>query len=448
LEREFHGVRPDYNELSEEFRLYHDLARGSEEGELLQIDDAGNASVAARVGDLTVEVLTKLVRMFQAAKQMDLLLFIDSVVFYEPSLPRPKDQAWVTAELNAELYAGDVFGRPFTRFLAKRVIPTPPIERAGVWPFEAEDKYFPEFIIGSEDLGDPVRFTCDPDRLANYFGANAGAPHYLTPVHFRRDVLTKYYARPDLFSVEDGYLRCGALWGLRLDNDNPDNVIVFLGDLGRDLPASERDYWRSYNVAPVGTISETAFRRGFLAQPTNATAVDLRIRYEYPALRRSWHQQFGWPLYRDPEPGDEHLLNIVRTPLHDTDSEFEELVRTLAKLLIDSLDEPELVRSLPQGQPDEKGISKFERWLRHAEYPTLDADIRFLRDLQTVRSKGAAHRKGSDYENTLNRIFGAKRRGAAGTVLLEKTLAFVRALTVFAERARDTQKEPAESTDA
>ena len=441
-EREFHGVRSDYNELSEEFRLYHDLARGSEEGELVQIDDAGNTTVAARVGEETVEVLTKLVRMFQAAKQMDLLLFVDSVVFYDPTLPRPEDQVWRTADLNAELHVGIVGGRPVTRFLATRVITAPPIERAGVWPYEADDAHYPEFIIGSDDLGNAARFTCDPDQLANYFGANAGAPHYLTPVHFRREVLGKYYVRPDLYTVEDGYLRCGALWGLRMDNDNPEKVIVYLGDLGRDLPTSERDYWRSFNVAPSGGISETAFRRGFLAQFADATAVDLRIRSAYPALRRAWQERFGWPLFRDPAPGDAHLLNIVRLPLHDTEAEFEELVRTLTKLLIDFLDEAELVRALPPGPPDEKGITRLERWLIQAGYPSVEADIRFLRDLQAVRSKGTAHAKGSEYEKTLARVFGPRRKAAASSALMDRTLTLLTALAAFAEgppTARDAE---------
>jgi hypothetical protein len=61
--------------------------------------------------------------------------------------------------------------------------------------------------------GKPVRHTCDPDKLANYFGKNPEAPHYLTPVFFRAEVLEKYYADPGKYSVEDGSLRCGRLWG-------------------------------------------------------------------------------------------------------------------------------------------------------------------------------------------------------------------------------------------
>jgi hypothetical protein len=45
--REFHGVRENYCELSEEFRLFHDLFEDRATGQLLKFDDAGNSAVAA-----------------------------------------------------------------------------------------------------------------------------------------------------------------------------------------------------------------------------------------------------------------------------------------------------------------------------------------------------------------------------------------------------------------
>ncbi|MHB8659781.1 MAG: site-specific integrase [Solirubrobacteraceae bacterium] len=52
-----------------------------------------------------------------------------------------------------------------------------------------------------------------------------------TPVFFRKDAVRKYYG-DDFYKIEDGYLRCAGIWGLRLDNDLPDHVMVYLGDLG------------------------------------------------------------------------------------------------------------------------------------------------------------------------------------------------------------------------
>jgi hypothetical protein len=46
---------------------------------------------------------------------------------------------------------------------------------------EREEEY-PEFIISVDSAGMDVCHSCDPDGLANLFGANQGAPSYLTPI--------------------------------------------------------------------------------------------------------------------------------------------------------------------------------------------------------------------------------------------------------------------------
>ena len=75
--------------------------------------------------------------------------------------------------------------------IGKRLTPPPPVEQCGVWPFEPAQSY-ETFIIGTDDVGNTIEFTCDSDALANYFGANPQAPHFLTPVFFKRAVLEKY----------------------------------------------------------------------------------------------------------------------------------------------------------------------------------------------------------------------------------------------------------------
>ncbi len=57
-------------------------------------------------------------------------------------------------------------------------------------------------------------------------------PTYLTPIYFSKDVLAKYYLKPELYEVNDGYIRCQWVWKLDVDNLNKDYVSVYLGDLG------------------------------------------------------------------------------------------------------------------------------------------------------------------------------------------------------------------------
>jgi hypothetical protein len=426
LLREFHGTNPSYREIVQEFRLFHNLWWDNERHVLMKAYEDGTAEVAVEVFDDEVRVKTKLLRQYQAARQLDLLLFIDSVRYARSAgVTLPAEENWKSDTLCATCYSNTILSQPMTRYLATRVIPPPPVERSGIWPYEEVDDHFPDFVIGYDDEGEELRHSCNPDALANYFGANPGAPDYLTPVFFRRDVLHKYYDNPEKYSVEDGAIKCLGSWTLRMDNDGSDQVVVFLGDLGRDLPKSERDYWRSFNVAPEGGMSHTGVRRAFLGEWAEAQAHDLKFRAKYRRFVDDWQKQEGWALFREPTGPDANLLQQLRVPLTESHTEFEDNLSILAKLLSDGLNDREIQRRLGSRIKDEKSIAKFERWLRQEGYEHVDRDVELLRDVQALRSKAAAHRKGSDYEKTLERILGALRGRAAIVALLERAILFL-----------------------
>jgi hypothetical protein len=189
-------------------------------------------------------------------------------------------------------------------------------------------------------------------------------------------------------------------------------------------------------------VSNSAYRRAVLGEWADSESPDVRFRSGYRDLDDAWTKACGWSLFREPEPGDVHILDLVRLPLHDSSSELEDTVGNLTKLLVDFLNEAALAGQLPPGPADERGISKLERWLVQSGYPAVERDIGFLRNLQAVRSKGVAHRKGSDYEKTLTRAFGDKRGAAAATELLEDALALVRELSDFAESQTQQSGQP------
>ena len=298
----------------------------------------------------------------------------------------------------------DAWGRqrPCSVLDGLKILEPPRREKAGIPPFDTlKPETYHEFIIDEDADGEPVKHTCDPDQLANYFGKNPDAPHYLTPVFFRRDVLKRYHDQPPKFSITDGYLSCGGLWGLQLDNNHPDYVMVFLGDLGEELPESERTYWLTFNVAPTGGPSETLIRRAIRGEWANPQAPDLRFKSAYDRFNRKWQEQFGWPLFKEPERDDAHVLQRLRVPLDEGQPEFEDQIVGLTKVLVDALNEQEIQKQLPNKVSNEKGISKLERWMGQQDYPSVEDDIAFLRRLQHLRSKLAAHRKGSDYAQVL-----------------------------------------------
>ena len=199
--------------------------------------------------------------------------------------------------------SGTTGSDPVPFWMARRWSPRRLRQKAGVWPFDVREVVYHDFIIAEDADGEPLKHTCDPEQLGNYFGKNPDAPHYLTPVYFRREVLKRYYEHPARYSMRDGYLSCGSLWGTHLDNNHPDHVMVFLGDLGRDLPESERTYWQTFNMAPTGAPSETLVRRAFLGQWANPQAPDLRFKSTYGRFNKKWQEQFGWALFKTARAG-------------------------------------------------------------------------------------------------------------------------------------------------
>ncbi|MDR7555230.1 MAG: hypothetical protein QN157_06425 [Armatimonadota bacterium] len=414
ISRNFHGAFPCYLELCEEFRLFHNLAEDHQRGLLLDFDESGYEVEVARITERKVEVNWRYLLQFLAATQLYLAIYFDSIRYSMIPLEKvPKEKQQLEYREKKMRYSVNVrecdFQRDYrtlSRLLGKVIVAPLPIKKCGKWPFE-ERGTDPEvsFIIGVTPDGRFQEFTSNPEKLSNYFGANQGAPHYLTPVYFRKEVLQKYYAEPDRYSVEDGYLRCLGLWGMQIDNDHPTHVIAFLGDLGRDLPYRERLHWKQYNVPPPANagISATCFRRSFLAQFADPESVDLVFTQKYQELNKTWRERMGWPLFLEPKPGDEHVL-AVHIPVTGSQRELDEQILALTKLLVDSLNEQGLERELTEKRKEERGIQKFERFLKNKGCKHGEEIIVFLRDLQGLRSAGVAHRKGSEYERRLERL--------------------------------------------
>jgi len=413
--RYFNGIRPGYAELSEEFRLFHNLYHDRKEDHYIKIDDDGNEHLVAIVEANRIQVRLKEIRQFLAIKEMHLAIQFDCREY----------SGWQLNELGLttggndsrddllcwSLYYGGLDGigsnRAFSRLLGKRLIAPLPREKSGFWAFACEEpKKHEDFIIGIDEHGDEITHTSDPLHLADHFGGNPGAPHYLTPVHFRKQVLDKYYQEPMKYSVEDNILRCASLWLMAIDNHHEDQVCAWLGDLGRDLPYQEQLHWRSYNIPPTGSMSETFIRRQLLCQCTASNRPEHEFSRLYERLSTACDESIGWRLLLPLTDEDLHCLQVIRVPSSDEQKDFDDLVLALTKILVDSLNEEKLKELLPkEGRDSIKGsISRLEKVCETRAVKGHEDHIRFLRRLQSLRSEGTAHRKGSNYRRTTKEL--------------------------------------------
>lgn len=420
--REFFGVEENYIELSQEFILLNNLRYNKNSKSYWAMYENGESEEAVKYIDATtIQIKMKFLRNYSSAKQMAILLFFDIRTKFDGKI-----SDFGLEEFNTEskdnglfyrLWGGDMnrlLGSDmdfpthvYSVLMGKKILMPAPVEACGYWPYEKEESY-EDFIIGVDEFGKEIFNTCDPDKLNNYFGSNPDAPMYLTPVFFKRDVLQKYVNKPELYKIRDGYLSCHSLWGIEIDNHHKNCVAVYLGDLGRDLPESERGYWKSYNIVGEEGLSQVSFQRDFCNIFTESNMEDHKFQVLYGSLIKQWNTKYDWDLYLPLSVEDQYNLTQIRIPLGESQPEFDQLVLSLVKVLIDSLNEKQLI--VPEDvQTDIKGISKLERWIQSNEAIGYENHIKFLRDLQKLRSTGSGHRKGKEYSQISN-TFGLSEK--------------------------------------
>ena len=439
--RHWHSLKPDCAELSEEFRLFHNLYYDPSQKAYLKLTEGGNMEAVVKiVGDMQIEVRIKELRQYLAVRDMALLLFVQGYRYSQEDAPENEvriQEKGETFTYGLFVGSGDSLMsdcKSYSLLTGKAVLPALPKEKSDCWPYDkGKARKYEEFIIGEDSDGEPLTFTCNPSKLGNGFGGNSKAPDFLTNVFFKKDVLQNYYAKPSMYSVEDGYLRCGGLWGLRMDNHHNDYVVVHLGELGQSLCCEEQLRWKSFNIPPCGGLSRITFKREFLNEPCDSDQLDIRFKSDFSSLNETWEKKFGWPLFKSLHKKDQHCFDALRIPLTDEDSEFDSMVQGLTKTVIDSLNEPELAKGM-KNPSNAKGITKLEAFLKASKVSGWEEHIKFFRNLQDLRSKGSAHRKGSDYESQkMYEYFeiGAKQPAELFRDILTKMIDFLEFLKKF-----------------
>ena len=417
--RSFHRVRDDYREISEEFRLFHNLYHERKTDQYIKISEDGNEEeTVAVVKSNYIQIRLKEIRQFLAIKEMHLAI---QFIFSELSTYSLEELGFTESDNDRQRpdklmrwmqRYGDLDGinncRAFSRLVGKRIVEPLPKTKSGFWPFaEVSEQEYASFIIDVNESGDEIIYTSNPDELktpadpGNIRGVDEEAPSYLTPVHFHKKVLDKYYHEPSKYTVEDSLLRCGSLWSMYIDNHHDDIVCAWLGDLGRDLPYSEQEHWCLYNIPPIGGVSKTYFARQIESQFANSDRPEHVFKRRYDDLQKVSQTHLGWQWLLPLHQADAHHLQSLRIPATDEQQDFDGMVLSLVKILIDSLNEKSLRKLIAVEKQEEfknkSGLALLGAALHLNDLEGADVHIAFLRKLQNLRSSGSAHRKGKGY---------------------------------------------------
>jgi hypothetical protein len=416
--------RPSYFEISEEFRLYHNLYeiyRSPNDKDYLYTNGNGDEEIVIKIRDKEVVVKLKFVKDYISARDMVFIIYYDIMRFSSKTM----EEIGVVEEQHTTQTDNESFligARPYTMWpipdcqtqvwITGKVIisPIPNYKPKLFRSMDEDSDKYAEFIIGYDGEGKLKKFTCDPSKLKNAFGDNANAPYDLTPIYFSRQVLKKYYDNPSQYTVNDGSVTRGNLWSLDIDNNNKDYVSVFLCDLGR-LHYKEQIHWQHYEIAEGKGLSRTAYERAILGNWSSPRNPELVFKQKYKIFTKIWEEKYGWPLFKPLIKSDEHYLNSFHLlTVSNNEKEFDEQILSITKIIIDSLNEKELSKSIEVEEGD-KGIKKLSKWLQFHGV-NVPAMIDFLINLQSLRSTTVAHRRSENNKllKKANEYFGIDKK--------------------------------------
>ena len=239
-----------------------------------------------------------------------------------------------------------------------------------------------------------AKISTHPSATTSYFRASEnGLPFEVSPTFFRPEVLLKYKADRDKYTVGEGggTISCRGAWELRTYDVNEEGQVCTYIRYLRNLPHDEQMYWRSFNERPMAGISELAIQRDFKGEWSafiSPLGKVLRIVRRWSESRVAW-----WKL------GEKDVLDRVNTPCTTSRDEWGRSYLDLAKLVVEGFRikviRAKLNSSSVAFELEERSIKLIERLLVDQGALVAGETLVNLRLAQTIRSKVDAHYGGS-----------------------------------------------------
>ena len=420
--RHFEGLKASdasYCEIHQEYSHLLDVHWRPEHRAYCQFDENGDfehiVSITSREdsGDVTLVSFKRepleqylavsdsvLVRMYHFGLWVPDRLHQDSSVSQEPKLLRECESFFYRQVIHPDMESstrGVQFVRP------KRPKCEIVSSMRDSW-FEDDEGPYVQFLAWDFRNKRITAISTDPEATANYFQKNgASLPFETSPAFFSPEVLHKYKADEEKYSVKGDMISCRSAWELRTYDVNEEGQVHTYICYLRDLPYQEQLYWQSFNEKPKAGISKRAFETDFLAEfPSVVDSLE-----EVLHIVRAWNESgVTWWKLRD-----KTLLERVSTPRTTSRKEWAEAISSLSKLVIEGFQVKAIrARLIEMGiafEEEEKSLKLIERILiGRCEFGAGER-LCGLREVHLIRSKVSAHSGGSDAVNLANQALEA-----------------------------------------
>lgn len=262
-----------------------------------------------------------------------------------------------------------------------------------------KDGRYVEFIAWDWRNKQSATLSSDPNCTNNYYDASKNTlPFEFSIAFFNPEVLARYKADPDKYTITPRMISCRGAWVLSDFGVNEANQVhAYISDL-RKLPFDEQLYWLRFNEEPKAGISQAVIESDFWNRIS--TRVDpLR---EIVSIAGEWQRSDvdWWSL------GDEELLRRVTTPLTNSRQEWAKALSDLSMLVIEGFQEKAIRTRLKEAGIElskrEKSLSLIEKFLISRRELGVGERLCGLREVHRIRSMLFAHFGGSDAVNLAN----------------------------------------------
>ncbi|MCP5433442.1 MAG: hypothetical protein H6923_09260 [Alphaproteobacteria bacterium] len=259
---------------------------------------------------------------------------------------------------------------------------------------DEEEERYAEFVAHDWRNKRVIKISTDPKATTNYFDAAEGLPFELSPAFFRPEVLLKYKADRDKYTVGEREVSCRAAWSLRgHDVNEAGQVHAYICDL-RNLPYTEQLHWLSFNEDPKAGISKRAIVNDFEGKFADFSPPLRKI----VATARRWSDRsVAWWTLRD-----EALLEHVNTPITASRDEWAESFMDLSKLVVEGFEVAAIRARLDAAaipyQANDQSIALLEKLASAQQAEPVQ--FSGLRTAQRIRTRVKGH-AGSSEARTL-----------------------------------------------
>jgi hypothetical protein len=174
-----------------------------------------------------------------------------------------------------------------------------------------------------------AEISCAPKALASYFEKDSALPFQITPAFFKPEVLQRYKADPDKYTLEHRSISSRAGWYLKTyDVNDVGQVHTYLRYLA-DLPYSEQLYWQAFNEWPKAPISQRAYQTDF--EGSFSTIIDPLIILKSKVAELDTKRPDWWL------PRGDSFASSVHYPLTTSTEEWANAILGLDQLIVEGI---------------------------------------------------------------------------------------------------------------